>query len=188
MVNELIRAIIGNAIYLTDTPESVGRGATEAMARQAEAEVLVRCLVVLLASLSFVGCALEDEPWHGDSSFTREERHEIEAANELVAEMLGVSPSEIAWDAPSRGEDEPGNRLDIVRRASDGGGHFSGSSGVIYLGVSGREGPLLRALAAHEFAHARGVKHHDYEGIMNPIPMVPTWTAADAKAALERGK
>ncbi len=137
----------------------------------------------VLCVCALLGCAPDDERWHGDASFTPDERAAIEAGSAWTAEHVGAAPPVFVWD----GEDD--SDLNVVRRrvppaqlcadvhdctgyAAPRGG---GTGGRVWLAP----GRVHEALAAHEFGHVYGLRHHEERGLMQPVRPELVWTAAD---------
>ncbi len=146
-------------------------------------------LVTVMALVSLAGCS-PDHVWHGDVSFTDEERQAIEAGAAFVAEQTGQEPLAIVWDLPPG--DEAPNR-------SIRSGHTLPNTNAMRLGHLIRidtaqfVGPerigQLAAVTAHEVGHEYGLEHHAGLGIMSEggCGGTLTWSAGDVAGCIRDG-
>ena len=127
--------------------------------------VILATLLWFLAHLS--GCTQQTWPtektivaerevtvWHGDISWTLEERAVIERSNDLVAQVTGKPRLNIIWNLGPDG-DPSSNGYSIVRGVHPGGLCVPGTHSV---GIDGMT-PYLSALSAHELGHLQGLDH-----------------------------
>jgi hypothetical protein len=132
-----------------------------------------RMLAILLVSLA--ACA-EPVPWHGDVTFTPEERASIEGG---AAFLSAHTDREIVivWDAPHL---DGSCRTGTIQRRSDPGAATDRINGCIYIGTQAREAAYMARLAAHEMAHWRGM-NHVANGLMMPVARSSDleWTEED---------
>ena len=134
---------------------------------------LILSLAFLLSLASVIGGCGAGDVFHGDVTFTLEERHSIEHANLWLAATLEEAPFEIVWDLPHPVD---GVEVDIsvasIRRgrapsqASNVEGWTQGERAVS-IRVSA-DHQRLETVTAHELGHCRGLKHHNGPGLMNP--------------------
>lgn len=131
-----------------------------------------------------MGCALSPkEPrFHGDVTFTAEERAAIERGDAWLAAQIGEEPLGVTWDLPHPDRIDDAPAYSIVRaRPPRGVGEYDGELRVtINPGLLSPAG--LETLAAHELGHYRGMDHHQgAEGIMHDgiRDEAPVWTAED---------
>lgn len=138
-------------------------------------------LVGCVAVECLVGCA-PDHTWHGDTSFTLEERAAIETANEWLASRLGDDAYAIVWDLPP-GDEAPAysirnGRVPAPFMATREHHRIRIDTSMFSPGPY-RIGALTQ-VTAHEFGHERGMEHHEGEGLMNPIEDTALhWTSLD---------
>lgn len=128
-------------------------------------------------ALALVGCCGPDI-WHGDVTFTPEERLLVESGNFYVAGNIGESYFHIVWDLRHR-DGKCVAELSILRRpyTTDGAQTVGGSC--IYLGTLDKG--HIEASAAHEFGHQHGLGHlgEGQTGLMQPVNPRLQWTADD---------
>lgn len=136
---------------------------------------------------ALVACSdSEPETLHADSTFTLEERAEIQTGNEWMAERTGRRPYDIIWDAPHTPDGVVPPRGSVVRR--DGAGaQFNGPQNVYYVGVAERaERRGLQALFAHEFGHRLGLQHVAVMGsVMDPKASAFVWSENEERQCIE---
>lgn len=142
----------------------------------------IALLVALCATT--VGCALSPaEPrFHGDVTFTAEERAAIERGDAWLAAQIDADPLGIVWDLPHPDRIEDAPAYAIVRaRPRIGVGEYDGALHVL-LNPESVNIPGLELLTAHELGHYRGMGHHDSCGVMTDGGIrdeLPQWTPAD---------
>jgi hypothetical protein len=113
----------------------------------------------LLALLIGVWGCSETQPFHGDVSFTAEERESVERGNAFLAQHVGQEPFAIVWDGDGT------ESLAISKGVRVGlAGHNDGT-GRIQIG-EGMASVRLSAVVAHELGHERGLSHHNGAGLM----------------------
>ena len=143
-----------------------------------------RCLLALLVALFVVGCFAPSSAvtWHGDVTFTAEERAKIEAGAAFMSAHAG-EPIAIVWDASH----VVGACPELVIRKTPGvGGEYVGGAWCISLGSDEPEPGFLSALAAHELGHWLGLEHVG-AGLMQPFGMALEWSDADEAEAVRVG-
>lgn len=150
----------------------------------------MRCMPLLVVLLMLLlGCS-ETRTFRGDMSFTPEERAEIERANAWLVEQedVGGEPFSIVWDLPH--ESAPVDFTIVCgERDSYAVTGFTADTGRVELSPASNRArlPILAILAAHEFAHMRGIGHHTGTGVMNShISTELVWTESDREAAAAR--
>jgi len=140
-------------------------------------------LLVALCAIE-VGCSLspQEPTFHGDVTFTREERAAIERGDVWLAVHAGRDPLGIVWDLPHYDRVEDAPAYSIVRaRPRIGVGEYDGQLRVT-LNPSAVNLDGLELLTAHELGHYRGMGHHDACGLMADGAIrdqLPSWTPAD---------
>ena len=151
----------------------------------------MRCMPLLvLVLMTLVGCSSETRTFRGDVSFTAEERAEIERAIAWLVEQenVGGEPFAIVWDLPH--ESAPADFTIVCGdRDSYAVTGFTADTGRVELSPARDRArlPILAILAAHEFAHMRGIGHHTGTGVMNShISTELVWTESDREAAAAR--
>lgn len=137
-----------------------------------------RLLGFVILSLTS-GCANESPPWHGDETFTPEERAQIETGLAFVSSRVDDHTPRIIWDAPHA--EGPCPVATVCRREELPGftGFYSPAPAIDLVPVS-----CLDVNAAHEFGHWYGYRDHDGPGVMNPKNPKPelVWTEEDARS------
>ncbi len=140
----------------------------------------MKYLAVLLAFF-IGGCANTGALWHGDRSFTADERDKIEDANTFIAKKVHRNPYHIVWD----GEPVPDGGtckvpFSVVRggKTNPYGGYWYDKERCAYLDVRAAD---FAGLAAHELGHSRGLPHlqEGVKGLMNEFVGPMVWTDAD---------
>lgn len=134
---------------------------------------------VCLVSISLAGCGQDDtSPWHGDVTFSLEDRATIEASEAWIAGHVGREPRGVVWDAPHQEADCTDGQSSLILKRDRGiGGCFTRTDWCIYLGPTNP----LDALSAHEFGHYYHLHHVDpsSRSVMNPTPYFKIWTDAE---------
>ncbi len=146
-------------------------------------------LPALALGLSLMGCGEHVVVFHGDTSFTPEERSQIQRGADLLSEHMHESTIEVVWDLPPG---TPPPQLSItkklLRAPEDRGvvGYCDGNRVLIDVEKVRMTGPPDGSLvfaAAHELGHYWGLDHHEspdgiMAGYLSPRS-VPAWSAAD---------
>lgn len=159
---------------------------------------MVRFYGIGIVAFSLTVSCGEDDTYHGDETFTAEERTAIEAGDVWITACTGVDAFPIEWDLA---HPEPGTIFPRSLRVIVKGTTNSERLGATYhhrLEIDdGLRADLLVVVAAHEFGHARGLVDlpADTAGVMNPWPgaaasegpVALEWTAADQDACVEKG-
>ncbi len=134
-----------------------------------------------------IGCATPIDEWHGDVTFSEEQRAAIERGNSFLAKRLNVRPYGIVWDAPHVDDSTPCPYATICKRGriesppSCAGKDGCGGRGSVQIDPDASPNvDSLAAMAGHEFGHERGLRHHEGPGLMNPtVPLFPMWAEGD---------
>jgi hypothetical protein len=126
-----------------------------------------------------VGCGGEPAAMHGDTTFTLEERAQVEVGNAWIAGKLGREAMPIVWD---RDPASSTTDLAIVRGAPPGFDGYAKSQASFTVWIDPRPTTApVEAVAAHEFGHLYGCEHSD-RGVMHPGAPVLEFTPADEAA------
>lgn len=145
-----------------------------------------RSIGIVLAMAS-VGCA---EVYHGDLSFTDEERAIIESSADEMASHTQLSRIRIEWDGDMDAEyrikkDMPQEGVD---RGYFGWSREENDRRTIYL-LPGLDHELLLRTTRHEMGHYHGLVHHEGFGVMNPYGInQEKWTDIDLAECKKLGK
>lgn len=145
----------------------------------------MRIVLALIYACLMCGCGTN--VWHGDTSFTPQERDAIESGDAWLAERIGASPHIIIWDLDLSPDDdapmysirsgvvsEPPIAMQSHHRIRFDRARFDA---LYELDDRLR---YYRMCAAHEFGHEAGMHHHDGPGLMNPSPEIDArWTMQD---------
>lgn len=133
----------------------------------------------LLLSLTLTGCA-GDFVYHGDLSFSAEERAQIEQAADLMAARTGGGRIEISWDG-ELGDPVHNHRIlrAVPEKTAAAWGELKGEYGPGYTFYVSPETPkgMVGMVMAHELGHWYGMPHHYGYGLMNPWG--GQWSQAD---------
>jgi len=145
----------------------------------------MRLLVLLALGASGLGCGASFEPtFHGDVTFSLEERAAIERGDAWLAARIGRDPLGVVWDLPHGEPASAAPPYSIVRlRPPVGVGEYDGRLRVV-LNPDAVTLEGLELLTAHELGHYRGMGHHNERGVMQEGGIrdeLPVWTAADAE-------
>ena len=146
---------------------------------------------ILTACAGCVNTAYSDPVWHGDVTFTPEERLLVENGNAYLAASIGKEPYDIVWDLPHTVDCVTENSLlkwDAVR---DGFTWYArGRCIAIMTEVTGH----LSATSAHEFGHMRGLGHLEpgEAGLMKPVHNFTdghsdSWSQSDRAMCVRQG-
>ncbi len=139
----------------------------------------------LLAALLVVLGGCGSNVWHGETSFTEDERAEIEAGNTWLTFHMGLPADVIVWDLPPGGDapmysirDGAVPSPEIARRYSHHRIRFDREQFSAY--PHDERMRRYRVLAAHEFGHDHGMRHHAGPGVMNELVDInAVWTLQD---------
>lgn len=141
-------------------------------------------LIAVVLGVVVAGCS-ETLPFHGDVTFTAEERAAIEQGTGWLAEHIGRDPFAIVWDLPHP-EVANAPSLSIIRTVdarAHGFGYYDGQGRILIDGdgVALNGGEMMAAVAAHELGHYEGLSHHPGPGIMSDEGLRPIlhWTDED---------
>ena len=134
--------------------------------------------IALVVAFVTGGCAapVDDDVWHGDESFTTEQRTDIESSMRWMTEHAGAPEVEIVWDHHGSSCE----RSIVVADLPAGTIGDSSRNGCIRIDTA-QGFDRVGAIAAHEMTHVRmGPGHHHDVGLMNVnVPIVVMWTVAD---------
>ncbi len=136
-----------------------------------------------LALFAIAGCGVPT-PFHGDVTFTVEERAEIERGAAFLSAHTSGEEISIVWDAPHKESGcDPGT---IARSQGVGAATIAGNC--IVIGIE--PNPLMNtaAVAAHEFGHWYGLRHSS-RGLMQPWNIATLeWTEEDEASCVAAGR
>lgn len=122
--------------------------------------------------------------WHGSTSFTQEQRADIETSANWMADRLGKGSPSFTWDISDDSEctwcvvkgDLNGTKLAFATLEAK----VIVDQAAAEANGLGRE--AYQHMFAHEFGHAHGMVHHGGPGIMDPgidSSASLVWTLAD---------
>ena len=165
--------------------------------------------VHLAFSLVLSGCAAEEAPcsefpeppetlhyaaasdvWHGDVTFTTEERALIEQGAAFLSAHTKQGAIQIVWDAPHAAySDETCPVMHIVRQAR--GAKVGGRASTTCMHLDEKpewvENDQWAGMVSHEWGHTRRLKHHNGTGLLQPINPPLLWTEEDQSACVAAG-
>lgn len=130
----------------------------------------LRLGLALVGALLSTGCARE-RPYHGDVTFTAEERASVEAGLRFLYSQIGDEYPGIVWDV----EGAECENFHILRGTA-AGGYYDGAK---CMWVGPVQPWHMPAIAAHEAAHALGMRHVDGSTSLMSSVAVLTWSPED---------